>query len=321
MGLRLVFACCLAAALVPPSITSAGISRPSLQAHGRPADDGELRQRVVLMGARLKDENSVFISRDLMGELEVLRAYVGTRSELLSERRDILSMMGLVALRSAVLAFQQGIEPLAELMALGEADDRPLGLRISDHHTYAELLAGYASMPGNESSHARAAEHYGKAALLADDEDSGVTDGEIAAIRQKQAYELHEAKRYGDALAINRDVLSRFEKLNGHGDANLVWVLTDLARNLHALGRKDEVEPYLIRAQTIAEAADDLRTVQDILFQRAMLAYQMGQIQKAYSVLRDRIDRLREAADTEYLAKAKEDYEILLGGRTAATTR
>jgi tetratricopeptide (TPR) repeat protein len=321
MGLRLVFACCLAAVLAPPSITSAGISRPSVQAHGGPADDGELRQRVVLMGARLKDENSTFISRDLMVELEVLRAYVGTRSELLSERRDILSMMGLVALRSAVLAFEQGTEPLAELMALGEADNRPLALRIADHHTYAELLAGYASMPGNESSHALAAEHYGKAALLADDEDSGVTDGEIAAIRQKQAYELHEAKRYGDALAINRNVLSRFEKVDGHSDANLVWVLTDLARNLHALGRKDEVEPYLIRAQTIAEAADDLRTVQDILFQRAMLAYELGQIQKAYSFLQDRIDRLREAADTEYLAKAKEDYEILLGGRTAATTR
>lgn len=311
MRFRAAVLCCLFAVVGLPSIAMADRTTVTIEALGAPMDDAQLRKRVALMSGRLEDEEVQFSGTDAMAELKVLRAYVGEKRELLNERREILSMMGRVTVGSALLGYEDGIEALAELATLTDGDDRPLGRRLMDRYVHAELLGAYATIPGNSASHSLSAEQYGKAALLAD-AYSGYSDDQRAGVREKQAFQLHEAKRYEEALALNLDVLSRGERLFGKSHPKLKTVLTNLAQNLHAMGRKQEAEPYLIRVLEIAEAEDDLETVQDMLFQRGVLAYELGRTDDAKSFMQSRIERLRTAGDTAQLATAEDDYEELL---------
>ncbi|MEF2070069.1 tetratricopeptide repeat protein [Consotaella aegiceratis] len=289
----------------------------AIEVEGAPADDAGLRERVARMRGYLDDEDARFDAIAAVSELTELRAYAGDRSGLLAERREILSMIGSVVSRSATIPFEDGLEPLAEIMTLEAGDDRPVKRRMFDHYAYAELASDYATLPGHGASHDLAAEQYGKAAALADQLD-GFDDNQRAGMRQKQAYELHEAGRYDEALSLNQGVLETGERLFGPNDPQLITVLTNIAQNLHALGRKPAAEPYLVRVQTIAEAEGDLETVQDMLFQRGVLSYELGRFDEARSFMRDRIDRLRTADETELLATAMEDYEELerrIGGQ------
>lgn len=311
MRLRTAVLCCLFAVAGLPSIAMADRTTVTIEALGAPNDDVQLRERVALMSSRLDDEEVQFSGTDAMAELKALHSYVGEKRELLDERREILSMMGRVTVRSALLGYEDGIAALEELESLSEGDDRPLGRRLMDRYVHAELLGAYATIPGNSASHALSAEQYGKAALLAD-VYSGYSDDQRAGVREKQAFQLHEAKRYEEALALNQDVLSRGERLFGKNHPKLKTVLTNLAQNLHAMGRKQEAEPYLIRVLEIAEAEGDLETIQDMLFQRGVLAYELGRMDDAKSFMQSRIERLRAAGDTAWLATAEGDYEELL---------
>lgn len=311
MRLQTVVVCGLFAVWGLPSFAMAERATIVIEEQVAPTDDAQLRKRVAVMSGRLEDDSIQFSGTDAMAELKALRAYVGKRDDLLSERRQILSMIGRVTSRSSLLPFEDGIDALAELMTLTEGDDRPAGRRLGDRYLYAELLGAYATIPGNSASHALSAEQYGKAALMADHYD-GYSDDQRAGVRQKQAFELHEAKRYEEAYALNLDVLARGEKIYGKSHPNLTTVLTNLAQNLHAMGRKQEAEPYLVRVLAIAEAENDLETVQDLLFQRGVLAYELGRKEDAKSFMETRIDRLRAAGEEARLATAEEDYEELL---------
>lgn len=144
------------------------------------------------------------------------------------------------------------------------------------------------------------------------DHYDGYSDDQRAGVRQKQAFELHEAERYEEAYVLNLDVLARGEKIYGKSHPNLTTVLTNLAQNLHAMGRRQEAEPYLVRVLAIAEAENDIEIVQDLLFQRGVLAYELGRKEDAKSFMQARIERLRAAGEETRLATAEEDYEELL---------
>lgn len=311
MRFQAVFLVGLFVALFPPSQSMAERATIVIAEQAVPTDDAQLRKRVAVMGDSLENESIQLSGTDAMAELKALRAYVGKRADLLGERRQILSMIGRVASRSSILPYEDGIEALAELMTLTEGDDRSAKRRLGDRYLYAELLGAYATIPGYSASHALSAEHYGKAAVMADRYD-GYSDDQRAGVRQKQAFELHEAERYEEAYVLNLDVLARGEKIYGKSHPNLTTVLTNLAQNLHAMGRKQEAEPYLVRVLAIAEAENDLDTVQDLLFQRGVLAYELGRKEDAKSFMKTRIDRLRAAGEETRLATAEEDYEELL---------
>lgn len=311
MRFQAVMICGLFVTLGLPSVAMAERVTIAIERQGVPADDAQMRARVALMSSRIEDENVQFSGTDAMAELKILRDYAGKRKDLIGERRQILSMSGRVTSKSAILPYEDGLDALAELVTLTDGDDRPLARQIGDRYLYAELLGAYATIPGNSASHVLSAEQYGKAARMADTYE-GYSDDQRAGMRQKQAYELHEAKRYEEAYRLNLDVLVRGEKIYGQSHPNLTTVLTNLAQNLHAMGRKQEAEPYLVRVLAIAEAANDLETVQDLLFQRGVLAYELGRNDDAKSFMKTRIEHLRAAGDDGRLATAQEDYEELL---------
>lgn len=72
-----------------------------------------------------------------------------------------------------------------------------------------------------------------------------------------------------------------------------------------------EVEAYLIRAQEIAEADDDLSRVQNMLFQRGVLAFDLGEMDRARALMQERIERLAADGEPDWLDIAREDYEEL----------
>lgn len=304
-------------AFLPVGIAVAESPTVVIDNEGAPASDAVLAARVARMRRTLDDAGARFSASAAIAELNALRAYVGKRSDLVAERREILSMIGAIVSRAPLMDDEDGLEPLATLMTLAEGDARPAKRRLLDHYTYAELARGHAAVPGHGASHSLAADQYGQAAALADglpDYD----DDQRAGMREKQAYELHEAERYAEALTVNLGVLAQGERLFGAQGPKLKTVLTNLAQNMHALGRRAEAEPYLVRVQGIAEAEGDLRTVQDMLFQRGVLSYELGRASEARALMRERIARLRAAGETELLEAARKDYDELeqrLAGR------
>jgi len=277
---------------------------------GVPHSEAALAARVARMRRMLDDPDARFSGSAALAELNALRAYAGERHDLVAERCEILSMIGTIVSRSAATDRTVGLEAFAALMTLGEADMRPAARRMLDHYIYAELAGIQAALPGEAERHSVAADQYGQAAVLAD-ELPEYDDDQRAATREKQAYHLHEAERYAEALAVNSDVLASGERLFGTDDPRLRAVLTNLAQNLYRLGRKAEAEPYLVRVQAIAEAGADLSTLQDVLFQRGVLNYELGRAGTAIALMRDRIERLEAAGDAEVLAVAKRDYDEL----------
>lgn len=277
---------------------------------GVPRNEDALTARIARMRGTLDDSNARFSGRAAIAELNALRAYADKRSDLLAERREILSMIGTIVSRAASIDRTVGLEAFATLMTLGADDTRPASRRVLDHYTYAELAHEHAAITGEGASHSVAADQYEQAAILADDL-SEYDDDQRAGIREMQGYELHEAERYAEALAVNLGVLALGERLFGMYDPKLRSVLTNLAQNLYALGRKGEAESYLIRVQAIAEAEGDLRTVQDILFQRGVLNYELGRSDQARTLMRDRIDRLEVAGEAKLISVARLDYAEL----------
>ncbi|XYD11936.1 hypothetical protein R1A27_32785 (plasmid) [Methylobacterium sp. NMS12] len=275
-----------------------------------PASDADLIARVTEMRRILDDANARFSATAAVAELRTLRAFVGVRPDLLTERREILSMLGAVVARAPLMDDADGLRPLAELMRLPDGDARPAARRLRDHYTYAQLASRDAKIPGRAAGHALAAEHYGRAAALADGL-SNYTEDQRAGLREKQAYELHEAGRFDEALAVNQGVLATGERLFGALDRKLKTVLINLAQNLHALGRKGDAEPYLVRVQAIAEGEGDLSAVQDMLFQRGVLAFELSRPEEARTLMRDRIELLHAANETDLLATARADYDEL----------
>lgn len=272
-----------------------------------PVDDDDFRQRLAQIRSYVDETGALFSASEFTEELTRLRNYTGDRSELLTERREVLSMLGSIASRSPSMPWEAALEPLGMLMALDGKDDRPLERQMLDHYVYAGALGDYAAETGDIAKHRLSAEQYGQAAALAERLDE-YDDDQRLGIYADQAYQLHEAQLYEQALEVNMTVLSRKERLD-QGQMGSVHV--NIAQNLYSLGRLSEVEAYLIRAQEIAEADDDLSRVQNMLFQRGVLAFDLGEMDRARALMQERIERLAADGEPDWLDIAREDYEEL----------
>lgn len=129
-----------------------------------------------------------------------------------------------------------------------------------------------------------AAEHYGNAAEFS----KTATDFDVnqrLGIRERFAFALHEAKRYDDACAANRELLEDAERLFGADDHRLSTVLINTAQNLYALRKLADAQSHLQRALAIAQARSDIEREQDLLYQLAVLASEQGRAAEARGYL------------------------------------
>src|SRR5271165_4641405 len=186
-----------------------------------PLEPAQLQARAAEIRASLYDPDARFDPARLRSELQDLLSAARNRPDARPALRQALILMGMVEARFGEPA--KGRDLLAEGlgMDLGASSDADELTR--DHY----FLAGVAV---NLRGFALAAVHYGKAAEHAR-AASGFDLEQQLGIRERHAFALHEAKRYEEALTVNRALLDDGERLLGKDDHRLGTVLVNAAQN------------------------------------------------------------------------------------------
>jgi len=165
-----------------------------------------------------------------------------------------------------------------------------------------------ASVASELKSFQTAAEHYGKAADISS-AAPGFDLNLRLGMRERQAYALHEARRFAEAYAVNRSVLEEGERAFGVDDHRLGTVLINAAQNLYALERLPEAESYLKRALAICRARSEIEREQDLLYQLAVLAGEQGRTAQARAYLAERVERLEQRGPSKLKEAARRSLE------------
>nr|WP_255699320.1 tetratricopeptide repeat protein [Luteimonas sp. Y-2-2-4F] len=141
--------------------------------------------------------------------------------------------------------------------------------------------------------------------------DPAVSEDQRLGTRERLAYCLHEAKRYDEAMEINREVLAGGERLFGADSDKLLVVIANLAQNAHALDRPDAARSLLERRLDIATRWGHEDVVDDSLFQLGVLAFETGDVAEAEAFMTRRLDLANASGDARRIANAQNDLDVL----------
>lgn len=248
--------------------------------------------------------------------------------------RDTVYDAGGMFSGSRMSADLAALEPLAEALGAGSAEmadwlwlqfvvfrkrqqhaeGLPLGLRA---------LAIRAARGGHTPTE-RYEQHYalGESALEAEDYDSAVEHLQQSAhwaahegatlgteqklgIREEIGYALHEAGRFAEALAHNRQLLADAQSAFGSGtDKRLSGLINNLAQNAYELGEQAQALAWLQQRLALGQALQDTDVVLDTLFQLGVLAHEAGQPAEARALFQQRVDIARAQDDEDLLDDA-----------------
>lgn len=269
-----------------------------------PASVEELRTRLSTLAAKLYDSTDTFSASAMIAEIDALLAYAKGKPGAETQLRDGHMMVGLLEEKrqrpvQAVAAFKRGFA------VAGAAPQEPLRALWDNFHL--------ADLAREDQDWLLAAKHYEAAASHM----AGLTqfaDTQRFGLISDQAFVLHEAGQYADALAVNQRLLADAERILSPTDADLRPVVINIAQNLHALGRKAEAEPYLVRALAIVRASKNVWYEQDLLFQTGVLAFELGRPADARKAMLERIDVINRCDHPDkamLLLKAREDLAFL----------
>ncbi len=285
--------------LVPPAVAADPLSAQRLAG---------LRERLGALDAQIYDTNARFSARQMIADLTQLETPAAADPAAAAEYRKILLLKGLIEFK------RQNLEGARDAYAKGLALPPPTTVDVEREARAHYSLAEVAS---DLDDFALAVTHYEKAHGHAQGH-AAFSDDQRLGMREKRAYALHEAGRHADALATNRSVLAEGERLHGPDSIKLKTVLTNIAQNLHVLGRGPEAEPYLRRCLAIAHQHADLDKEQDMMFQLGVLAYEGGKFAEARTWMTDRVRLVHKAGEKDLAARARADLSILeqkLNGR------
>lgn len=195
------------------------------------------------------------------------------------------------------------VAALQRALKFSETSKPDTGKLVRAHFTLGKAHAA-------EADYAAAASDY-RAAIELAKRSPGHTEDNRLGMQQELGYVLHEAGEYEEALRVNRETLAGGERLHGATDPRLKTVHVNIAQNLHALGRRDEIETHLKTALTMSRASSQIDWEQDMLFQLGVLAFETGRYDDARRWMKERIALLRERKRDDILARAVEDYDEL----------
>lgn len=266
-----------------------------------PGSVEDLNARVAALRAEIYDPKALFSRSQKLTELRILVDYAKSRGNAADALRDSLLMIGLIESKGGEA--KDVVAACREAFALTQASPLPHERNARAHHMCAEHLRDLGE-------YAEAATHY-QMGIRSMKLDQAFTEDHRLGSGQDLGYVLHEAGRYQDALDNNVVVLSGGEKLHGQDNPLLRSVITNIAQNLHALGRKTEAEPYLKRALAMARAAGEVWHEQDLLFQLGVLAHELGDSTAARQHMNERIDVIKKHDRSDLLDDATDDLKIL----------
>lgn len=248
-----------------------------------------------------------------------LRSTVYDASSMFSGSRMSADLAALQPLAEAVGADSDEMADLLWLQFVvfhkrqQDSEGLPLGLRA---------LAMRAAKGGLTPTE-RYEQHYalGESALEAEDYDTAIEHLQQSAhwaahegatlgteqklgIREEIGYALHEAGRFAEALAHNRQLLTDAQAAFGFGtDKRLSGVINNLAQNAYELGKHAEAKTWLQQRLALGKALEDTDIVLDALFQLGVLAHETRRTAEARAFFQQRVDIAR-AKDDEYLLES-----------------
>lgn len=149
-----------------------------------------------------------------------------------------------------------------------------------------------------------AVEHLQQSAHWAAHEGATLGTEQKLGIREEIGYALHEAGRFAEALAHNRQLLTDAQAAFGFGtDKRLSGVINNLAQNAYELGKHAEAKTWLQQRLALGRALEDTDIVLDALFQLGVLAHETRRTAEARAFFQQRVDIAR-AKDDEYLLES-----------------
>jgi tetratricopeptide (TPR) repeat protein len=260
-----------------------------------------LRESVAKIRRLNDDPSARFSASQTIADLQALAATAQARPDAKAELRQIYILIGTIEHKRKNL--MKAREMLSAGLAIESGHAPDAGQDSKDHYRLAEMASEL-------SDYSTAATHYGKAAELAKSA-TGLTQNQRLGMREKYAYALHEAGRLKEAYEVNRALLADGTEHFGTDGYELRTVLTNIAQNLHALGRGAEAEPYLKRNLTIVRRNADIEREQDMLFQLGVLTYELKRPAEARAYMTERIALLEKHGDAGLLATARDDLAEL----------
>jgi tetratricopeptide (TPR) repeat protein len=261
----------------------------------------DLNARVEALKAEIYDPDTIFSRSQKLAELRTLVEHAKSRADASDALRDSLLMIGLVESKGGET--ENVVKACREAFAVEGASPLPAERSARAHHMFADHLKDLVE-------YAEAAMHY-RLGIESMKLAPVFTEDQRLGSGQDLGYVLHEAGKYQEALDNNIEVLSGGERLHGQDNPLLRSVVTNIAQNLHSLGRKSEAEPYLRRALAMARAAGEVWHEQDLLFQLGVLAYETGDNDAARRHMKERIDVIKKHDRSDLLDSATEDLKIL----------
>jgi len=157
---------------------------------------------------------------------------------------------------------------------------------------------------------ATAIEFYEKAIPLFDSASEYSEDQRLA-LRERKAYCLHEAGRYSEALALNKQVLEAGENLFGPDSEKLLVVITNISQNAYALSDLKTARRFLDRVLTIATKHNRQTHMANALFQLGVLSFEQGQFKEAEDFMKRRLALARNSGVSSRITDAQEDLDAL----------
>ncbi|WP_411886574.1 tetratricopeptide repeat protein [Polaromonas sp. YR568] len=149
-----------------------------------------------------------------------------------------------------------------------------------------------------------AIEHLQQSAHWAAHEGVTLSVEQKLGLREEIGYALHEAGRFAEALAHNRQLFTDAQAAFGFGtDRRMSGVINNLAQNAHQLGKHAEAKTWMQQRLALGKALEDTDIVLDALFQLGVLAHETRRTAEARAFFQQRVDIAR-AADDEYLLES-----------------
>jgi tetratricopeptide (TPR) repeat protein len=261
----------------------------------------DLRRQVTKLKTLVYDPATRFSASVILAQLRDLADFATNRTDTAADLRDTYLLIGNIEKKvgkdsDARAAYERGL-------AIDTLPPLPAHRAAVANWDLAELLSDAKEFPASAKHYRLAMQHAAGVATINEDQRLG--------IRQQLGYVLHEAKRFSEALEINLALLPEGEALHGKNSDLLRGLITNIAQNLHALGRKGDADPYLVRALALAKSAGKVWNEQDLLFQLGVLAFERGRHDDARRLMRERIDLVVPSNRKDLIVSTREDLAIL----------
>ena len=249
-------------------------------------------QRFASLRDTVYDDGAMFSGSAMSADLAALRPLAESLGAESPELAQLLWLQFVVFSKRQMddEGLPLGLRALAIRTAL---DDLTPTDRYQQHYAIGESAL-------QSEEYDTAIEHLRQSAQWADHESAVLSHEQKLGIREEIGYALHEAGRYGEALAHNRQLLADAQiGFGSDTDVRLSGLINNLAQNAYELGDHAEAQRYLARRLALGQALSDDGIVLDTLFQLGVLAHEAGDGALARSLFEQRVAIAHASGDED----------------------